>query len=325
MRFAEAGILELQKCVDTQIIIPNQNLFRVANEKTTFADAFAMADQVLYSGVACITDLMVKEGLINLDFADVRAVMREMGKAMMGTGEASGEKRALRSAEAAIANPLIDDVSMRRPRPADLDHRRQDLTLYEVDEPPPASARRSTRKPTSSSRNLRRDSRRHHPRLRWWRPASTPLPHAQRPPVDNNRLAELTQAAAESIPSASPPSASSVTTRTLRLSRRRPVRCRRRRLLPPWQHRPRPRPSFEHAAAAAVRRRAAARAADHDRRRHVRSISPKPSLFVEPMMPSPRRRTCRSRSFRRSPSARAPRCRIDELPMPAQNQLRARR
>ena len=120
------GIAELQKCVDTLIIIPNQNLFRVANEKTTFADAFAMADQVLYSGVACITDLMVKEGLINLDFADVRAIMREMGKAMMGTGEASGEKRALRSAEAAIANPLIDDVSMKgAQRSSDLDHRRQ--------------------------------------------------------------------------------------------------------------------------------------------------------------------------------------------------------
>ena len=93
MRVADAGIQELHKVVDTLLIIPNQNLFRVANEKTTFADAFAMADQVLYSGVACITDLMVKEGLINLDFADVRAVMREMGKAMMGTGEASGEKR----------------------------------------------------------------------------------------------------------------------------------------------------------------------------------------------------------------------------------------
>jgi haloacetate dehalogenase len=93
--------------VDTLIIIQNQNLFRVANEKTTFADAFAIADQVLYSGVGCITDLMVKEGLINLDFADVRAVMREMGKAMMGTGEATGEERALHAAEAAIANPLI--------------------------------------------------------------------------------------------------------------------------------------------------------------------------------------------------------------------------
>ncbi len=135
MRMAEAGITELQKSVDTLIIIPNQNLFRVANEKTTFADAFAMADQVLYSGVACITDLMVKEGLINLDFADVRAVMREMGKAMMGTGEASGDKRALRSAEAAICNPLIDDVSMRGARGLLISITGgKDLTLYEVDE-----------------------------------------------------------------------------------------------------------------------------------------------------------------------------------------------
>jgi cell division protein FtsZ len=135
MRLAESGIIELQKSVDTLIIIPNQNLFRVANEKTTFADAFAMADQVLYSGVACITDLMVKEGLINLDFADVRAVMREMGKAMMGTGEASGDKRALRSAEAAISNPLIDDVSMRGARGLLISITGgKDLTLYEVDE-----------------------------------------------------------------------------------------------------------------------------------------------------------------------------------------------
>src|SRR5215211_7318494 len=135
MRVAEAGIQELHKVVDTLLIIPNQNLFRVANEKTTFADAFAMADQVLYSGVACITDLMVKEGLINLDFADVRAIMREMGKAMMGTGEASGEKRALRSAEAAIANPLIDDVSMKGARGLLISITGgKDLTLYEVDE-----------------------------------------------------------------------------------------------------------------------------------------------------------------------------------------------
>ena len=135
MRFAEAGIVELQKVVDTLLIIPNQNLFRVANEKTTFADAFAMADQVLYSGVACITDLMVKEGLINLDFADVRAVMREMGKAMMGTGEASGEKRALTAAEAAISNPLIDDASMKGARGLLISITGgKDLTLYEVDE-----------------------------------------------------------------------------------------------------------------------------------------------------------------------------------------------
>ncbi|MCA6106652.1 cell division protein FtsZ [Bradyrhizobium cenepequi] len=135
MRTAENGIAELHKVVDTLLIIPNQNLFRVANEKTTFADAFAMADQVLYSGVACITDLMVKEGLINLDFADVRAVMREMGKAMMGTGEATGEKRALTAAEAAIANPLIDDSSMKGARGLLISITGgKDLTLFEVDE-----------------------------------------------------------------------------------------------------------------------------------------------------------------------------------------------
>ena len=135
MRLAEQGISELQKAVDTLIVIPNQYLVRVANEQTTFADAFAMADRVLYSGVACITDLMVKEGLINLDFADVRAVMREMGKAMMGTGEATGEKRAMRAAEAAIANPLLDDVNMSGARGLLISITGgSDLTLYEVDE-----------------------------------------------------------------------------------------------------------------------------------------------------------------------------------------------
>jgi cell division protein FtsZ len=135
MRVAEQGIADLQATVDTLIVIPNQNLFRVANEKTTFADAFAMADQVLYSGVACITDLMVKEGLINLDFADVRAVMREMGKAMMGTGESSGEKRALQAAEAAIANPLLDETSMKGARGLLISiSGGNDMTLYEVDE-----------------------------------------------------------------------------------------------------------------------------------------------------------------------------------------------
>ncbi len=135
MKTAEQGILELQKSVDTLIVIPNQNLFRVANEKTTFTDAFAMADQVLYSGVACITDLMVKEGLINLDFADVRAVMRDMGKAMMGTGEATGERRAITAAEGAIANPLLDEVSMRGARGLLISITGgNDLTLFEVDE-----------------------------------------------------------------------------------------------------------------------------------------------------------------------------------------------
>jgi len=135
MKTADYGIEELQKCVDTLIVIPNQNLFRLANDKTTFADAFAMADQVLYSGVACITDLMVKEGLINLDFADVRSVMREMGKAMMGTGEASGEGRAMAAAEAAISNPLLDETSMRGAKGLLISITGgRDLTLFEVDE-----------------------------------------------------------------------------------------------------------------------------------------------------------------------------------------------
>ena len=132
---AERGIEQLAKHVDTLIVIPNQNLFRVANEKTTFAAAFAMADQVLYSGVASITELMTKEGLINLDFADVRAIMSEMGRAMMGTGEASGDKRAIEAAEAAISNPLLDDVSMRGARGLLISiSGGPDLTLYEVDE-----------------------------------------------------------------------------------------------------------------------------------------------------------------------------------------------
>ncbi|MBX8826185.1 cell division protein FtsZ [Ochrobactrum sp. SFR4] len=135
MKTADMGIEELQKNVDTLIVIPNQNLFRIANDKTTFADAFAMADQVLYSGVACITDLMVKEGLINLDFADVRSVMREMGKAMMGTGEASGDGRAIAAAEAAIANPLLDETSMRGARGLLISITGgRDMTLFEVDE-----------------------------------------------------------------------------------------------------------------------------------------------------------------------------------------------
>ena len=135
MRLAEAGIVDLQKVVDTLLIIPNQNLFRVANQKTTFADAFAMADRVLYSGVACIIDLIVKEGLINLDFADVRAVMREKGKAMMGRGEASGEKRVLIAAETAISNPLIEDPSIKRASGLLISITGgSDLTLFEVEE-----------------------------------------------------------------------------------------------------------------------------------------------------------------------------------------------
>lgn len=134
-RLAEEGIKELSQFVDTLIIIPNQNLFRIANERTTFAEAFSMADEVLHSGVAGITDLMVKPGLINLDFADVRTVMNEMGKAMMGTGEAEGEKRAVEAAEAAISNPLLDEVSMKGARGVLINITGgMDLTLYEVDE-----------------------------------------------------------------------------------------------------------------------------------------------------------------------------------------------
>jgi len=135
MRVAESGIEELQKYVDTLIIIPNQNLFRIANERTTFADAFKMADDVLHSGVRGVTDLMVMPGLINLDFADIRTVMSEMGKAMMGTGEADGERRAIDAAEAAINNPLLEDVSMKGARGVLINITGGgDMTLFEVDE-----------------------------------------------------------------------------------------------------------------------------------------------------------------------------------------------
>ncbi len=135
MRSAEQGIEELTKYVDTLIIIPNQNLFRIANEKTTFADAFHMADNVLHQGVRGVTDLMVMPGLINLDFADIRTVMSEMGKAMMGTGEASGEKRAIDAAESAIKNPLLDDISMKGAHGVLINITGgMDMTLFEVDE-----------------------------------------------------------------------------------------------------------------------------------------------------------------------------------------------
>jgi cell division protein FtsZ len=134
-RIAEAGIAELRKHVDTLIVIPNQNLFRIANEKTTFAEAFILADQVLYSGIACIVDLIVKEGLINLDLADVRTVLTGMGTAMMGTGEAAGDRRAITAAEEAISNPLLDDVSLRGAKGLLLSIiGGRNLTLYEVDE-----------------------------------------------------------------------------------------------------------------------------------------------------------------------------------------------
>ena len=135
MRQAEEGVEALQKMVDTLIIIPNQNLFRLANEKTTFTEAFSMADDVLYQGVKGVTDLMVRPGLINLDFADVRAVMDEMGKAMMGTGEAEGEDRAVQAAEKAIANPLLDEISLKGAKGVLINITgAHDLTLFELDE-----------------------------------------------------------------------------------------------------------------------------------------------------------------------------------------------
>jgi cell division protein FtsZ len=135
MKIAELGLQELQKYVDTLIVIPNQNLFRIANERTTFADAFKMADDVLHAGVRGVTDLMIMPGLINLDFADIRAVMSEMGKAMMGTGEAEGDRRAINAAEAAISNPLLDNCSMKGARGVLINITGgPDMTLFEVDE-----------------------------------------------------------------------------------------------------------------------------------------------------------------------------------------------
>ncbi|UTG96806.1 cell division protein FtsZ [Sinorhizobium meliloti] len=136
MQTAELGVeRRLRESADTVIVIPNQNLFRIADAKTTFADAFMIADRVLYSGVSCITDLIVKEGLMNLDFADVKTVMKGMGRAMMGTGEATGENRAMLAAEAAIANPLLDEVSMRGAKGVLVSiSGGMDMTLFEVDE-----------------------------------------------------------------------------------------------------------------------------------------------------------------------------------------------
>jgi cell division protein FtsZ len=325
MRFAEAGILELQKCVDTQIIIPNQNLFRVANEKTTFADAFAMADQVLYSGVACITDLMVKEGLINLDFADVRAVMREMGKAMMGTGEASGEKRALRSAEAAIANPLIDDVSMKGARGLLISITGgKDLTLYEVDE-----AATRIREEVDQEANIIVGATFDETlegiiRVSVVATGIDTIAHTQRPPGET-RIAELTQRLR-------------VDTQRIAAERHEPphaqVQPPQARATPPAPmappvsapaaQPPAPRQSFEQAATAAVAAALQQQTTIDDVM--VRSITPKPSLFVEPVMAEPVPQDMPKSFIPPEPErARAPRMpRIDELPLPAQNQLRAR-
>ena len=321
MRVAESGIIELHKCVDTLLIIPNQNLFRVANEKTTFADAFAMADQVLYSGVACITDLMVKEGLINLDFADVRAVMREMGKAMMGTGEAEGEKRALTAAEAAISNPLIDDASMKGAKGLLISITGgRDLTLYEVDE-----AATRIREEVDQDANIivgatfdeNLDG------IIRVSVVATGIDHAavQRSSVSaaEARIAEVAQrlrADNDRLPE--------------RVERPEPVRAERAEPVRPPAPAPAAAPpaSVNESIESAKAAMAAAIMPHNSPEVTIRPLGPKPSLFVDPAMnapepqepddfipPQPERVPLRA--------LRMPR--IDELPMPAQNEIRAQR
>ena len=368
MRIADSGIAELQKSVDTLLIIPNQNLFRVANEKTTFADAFALADQVLYSGVACITDLMVKEGLINLDFADVRAVMREMGKAMMGTGEAQGEKRALTAAEAAIANPLIDDASMKGAKGLLISITGgRDLTLYEVDE-----AATRIREEVDSDANIivgatfdesldgmirvsvvatgiDKASLQQLPQapLRPAAPIAAPQAApaapasptsssesrladlAQRIRADNQRIAERierAEATTRPAPSAAAPLAPSGGAPAP--SGNLPMSAISAPAMGPLTGAPAApvtlNASIESAAKAAI----AAAVEDIT----IRPIPPKPSLFIDPAPrePEPPSAAEEPRTFippqaERGP-ARAPRMpRIDELPVPAQNEIRARR
>jgi cell division protein FtsZ len=271
----------------------------VANEKTTFADAFAMADQVLYSGVACITDLMVKEGLINLDFADVRAIMREMGKAMMGTGEANGEKRALRAAEAAIANPLIDDVSMKGARGLLISiSGGKDLTLYEVDE-----AATRIREEVDPDANIIVGATFDEALEGIIRVSvvATGIDHvagAARPPLPDTRIAEITQ--------------------RLRADSQRMAaeRAEARAAAPA-------RAAVEQPATAAV---AAALTTLEDVT--IRSITPKPSLFVEPVLSEPAVQELPKTFIPPQPerAGRGPRMpRIDELPIPAQNEIRAQR
>ena len=323
MRVAEAGITELHKVVDTLLIIPNQNLFRVANEKTTFADAFAMADQVLYSGVACITDLMVKEGLINLDFADVRAVMREMGKAMMGTGEASGEKRALSAAEAAIANPLIDDASMKGAKGLLISITGgKDLTLYEVDE-----AATRIREEVDQDANIIvgatfDESLEGIIRVSVVATGIDQAAIAQRAPVPEARLAELTQKLRADQQ------------RTDRVERLEAPRPQATPVMPASHapthpvHMPPPTPEAIETAAKAAVAAALLPMGGHDDVT-IRPIQPKPSLFPE-TVPSLAAEAPAPRNFIPPPpervAGRPPRMpRIDELPLPGQNELRAKR
>jgi cell division protein FtsZ len=311
MRVADGGITELQKCVDTLLIIPNQNLFRVANEKTTFADAFAMADQVLYSGVACITDLMVKEGLINLDFADVRAVMREMGKAMMGTGEAEGDKRAMTAAEAAISNPLIDDASMKGAKGLLISiSGGRDLTLYEVDE-----AATRIREEVDQDANIIVGATFDEGLEGIIRVSvvATGIDHAlaQRPPAAaaaEARIAEVAQrlrADNEKLGH--------------RVERTEPVR-------PIASPAPATLNDSIESAKAAVAAAILPQGAGSEVT--IRPLGPKPSLFIDPAVNGPEPQE--PEAFippqpERMPSRNMRMPRIDELPVPAQNELRARR
>jgi cell division protein FtsZ len=319
MRVAENGIAELHKVVDTLLIIPNQNLFRVANEKTTFADAFSMADQVLYSGVACITDLMVKEGLINLDFADVRAVMREMGKAMMGTGEASGEKRALSAAEAAISNPLIDDASMKGARGLLISITGgKDLTLYEVDE-----AATRIREEVDQDANIIVGATFDENLEGIIRVSvvATGIDQAalQRAPnAPEARIAELTQ---------------KLRADQLRAEQQQPRFVPERNEPRMQAHAPASPPpspqqsqaSIEAAAQAAVAAAVLPMMEDVT----IRPIPPKPSLFPEQMAPPPEQPPAPRAFIPPAPERATNRPRrmpaIDELPRPAQAELRARR
>jgi cell division protein FtsZ len=321
MRVAEAGISELQKVVDTLLIIPNQNLFRVANEKTTFADAFAMADQVLYSGVACITDLMVKEGLINLDFADVRAVMREMGKAMMGTGEASGEKRALSAAEAAISNPLIDDASMKGARGLLISITGgKDLTLYEVDE-----AATRIREEVDQDANIIVGATFDEGLEGIIRVSvvATGIDHAglQRPvTVPEGRIAELTQKLRADQMRAEQQQQRATADR---IEARMPSPAAAPAPAAPPSQTPE---AIEAAARAAVAAALMPTLEDVT----IRPIPPKPSLFPEQMAPAPPEPPPAPRAFIPPPPERTvnrPRRMpaIDELPRPAQAELRAKR
>jgi cell division protein FtsZ len=350
MKVAEQGIIDLQKQVDTLLIIPNQNLFRVANEKTTFADAFAMADQVLYSGVACITDLMVKEGLINLDFADVRAVMREMGKAMMGTGEASGDKRALSAAEAAISNPLIDETSMKGAKGLLISITGgKDLTLYEVDE-----AATRIREEVDNDANIIVGATfdesldgivrvsvvatgidvvlsAHHP-------ANTRQPIAQVPAP-----APLQAAAPSPAPQAvAAASRLAELTQSLRASNQRMAeRAEQRTGTNDQAHRAvaqalaAPAETAPVAAAPAELVAPSRQQVTAIEEVTIRPMPPKPTLFVESFeeygeqLPAPAPTTAPEAPFippqAERPATRAPRMpRIDELPIPAQNQIRAR-